>query len=96
VAHRYYVLEARGHESPTSAERLDATLLVAPTTASSFYANTEIAYSRGEGVRFGKREDGDADHAARLFGLAEFGNIYTRIMNPTTDVFERSTCARDW
>jgi ABC-type uncharacterized transport system auxiliary subunit len=51
VAHRYYVLEARGHESPTSAERLDATLLVAPTTASSFYANTEIAYSRGEGVR---------------------------------------------
>ncbi|HEY2561845.1 MAG TPA: ABC-type transport auxiliary lipoprotein family protein [Caldimonas sp.] len=51
VAHRYYVLEARGHEGPTSAERIDATLLVAPTTASSFYANTEIAYSRGEGVR---------------------------------------------
>jgi ABC-type uncharacterized transport system auxiliary subunit len=51
VAHRYYVLEARGHEGPASAERIDATLLVAPTTASSFYANTEIAYSRGEGVR---------------------------------------------
>lgn len=31
----------------------------------------------------------DADHAARLFGLQEFGNIYTRIMNPTTDVFEQ-------
>ena len=31
----------------------------------------------------------DSDHAARLFGLQEFGNIYTRIMNPTTDVFER-------
>ncbi|HXK97315.1 MAG TPA: homocysteine synthase [Limnochordia bacterium] len=31
----------------------------------------------------------DADHAARLFALAEPGNIYTRIMNPTTDVFER-------
>jgi O-acetylhomoserine (thiol)-lyase len=31
----------------------------------------------------------DADHAARLFGLQEFGNIYTRIMNPTTDVFEK-------
>ena len=30
----------------------------------------------------------DADHAGRLFGLKEFGNIYTRIMNPTTDVFE--------
>ena len=31
----------------------------------------------------------DADHAARLFALEEMGNIYTRIMNPTTDVFER-------
>ncbi|HET7321346.1 MAG TPA: O-acetylhomoserine aminocarboxypropyltransferase/cysteine synthase family protein [Longimicrobiaceae bacterium] len=31
----------------------------------------------------------DAEHAADLFGLREFGNIYTRIMNPTTDVFER-------
>lgn len=31
----------------------------------------------------------DADHAARLFALQEFGNIYTRIMNPTVDVFER-------
>ena len=31
----------------------------------------------------------DADHAARLFALEEFGNIYTRIMNPTVDVFER-------
>ena len=31
----------------------------------------------------------DSDHAARLFGLQEFGNIYTRIMNPTTDVLEQ-------
>ena len=31
----------------------------------------------------------DADHAARLFGLQEFGNIYSRIMNPTNDVFEQ-------
>src|SRR3972149_5491938 len=31
----------------------------------------------------------DADHAARLFALQEFGNIYTRIMNPTNDVFEQ-------
>jgi len=30
-----------------------------------------------------------SDHAANLFGLKEFGNIYTRIMNPTTDVFEQ-------
>ncbi len=31
----------------------------------------------------------DADHAANLFALNEFGNIYTRIMNPTHDVFEQ-------
>lgn len=35
----------------------------------------------------------DADHAARLFGLQEFGNIYTRIMNPTTDVLEKRIAA---
>jgi O-acetylhomoserine (thiol)-lyase len=35
----------------------------------------------------------DTDHAARLFGLQEFGNIYTRIMNPTTDVFEQRIAA---
>jgi len=35
----------------------------------------------------------DTDHAARLFGLQEFGNIYTRIMNPTTDVFEQRMAA---
>jgi O-acetylhomoserine (thiol)-lyase len=35
----------------------------------------------------------DAAHAANLFALAELGNIYTRIMNPTTDVFERRIAA---
>src|SRR5690625_4305316 len=35
----------------------------------------------------------DAEHAANLFGLKEFGNIYTRIMNPTTDVFEKRMAA---
>ncbi len=35
----------------------------------------------------------DSDHAARLFGLQEFGNIYTRIMNPTSDVFEQRVAA---
>lgn len=35
----------------------------------------------------------DADHAANLFGLKEFGNIYTRLMNPTTDVFEKRVAA---
>ena len=35
----------------------------------------------------------DTDHAADLFGLKEFGNIYTRIMNPTSDVFEKRIAA---
>ncbi|MEH2210559.1 O-acetylhomoserine aminocarboxypropyltransferase/cysteine synthase family protein [Nostoc sp.] len=35
----------------------------------------------------------DTDHGARLFALQEFGNIYTRIMNPTTDVFEKRIAA---
>jgi O-acetylhomoserine (thiol)-lyase len=35
----------------------------------------------------------DADHAANLFALKEFGNIYTRLMNPTTDVLEKRVAA---
>lgn len=35
----------------------------------------------------------NSTHAANLFGLKEFGNIYTRIMNPTTDVFEKRIAA---
>ena len=35
----------------------------------------------------------DSDHAANLFALKEFGNIYTRLMNPTTDVFEKRMAA---
>lgn len=35
----------------------------------------------------------DSEHAANLFGLKELGNIYTRIMNPTTDVFEKRIAA---
>lgn len=35
----------------------------------------------------------DAEHAANLFALKEFGNIYTRLMNPTTDVFEQRVAA---
>ena len=37
----------------------------------------------------------NTDHAANLFGLREFGNIYTRLMNPTTDVFEKRIAALD-
>jgi O-acetylhomoserine (thiol)-lyase len=36
-----------------------------------------------------------SEHAANLFGLVEFGNIYTRLMNPTTDVFEKRMAALD-
>merc|ERR1711934_547574 len=35
----------------------------------------------------------DAEHGANLFGLKEFGNIYARLMNPTTDVFEKRVAA---
>lgn len=35
----------------------------------------------------------DTDHAASLFSLSEFGNIYTRLMNPTTDVLEKRIAA---
>ena len=35
----------------------------------------------------------DAEHASNLFGLKEFGNIYTRLMNPTTDVLEKRLAA---
>ena len=37
----------------------------------------------------------DAEHAANLFALKELGNIYTRIMNPTTDVLEKRVAALD-
>ncbi len=36
-----------------------------------------------------------AEHAANLFGLKEFGNIYTRLMNPTSDVFEKRMALLD-
>ena len=35
----------------------------------------------------------NAEHGANLFALKQFGNIYTRIMNPTTDVFEQRIAA---
>ncbi len=37
----------------------------------------------------------NTEHAANLFGLKEFGNIYTRLMNPTTDVFEKRVALLD-
>ena len=35
----------------------------------------------------------NSEHGAKLFALQEFGNIYTRLMNPTTDVFEKRVAA---
>ena len=35
------------------------------------------------------------EHASNLFGLAEFGNIYSRLMNPTNDVLEQRIAALD-
>jgi O-acetylhomoserine (thiol)-lyase len=37
----------------------------------------------------------DTEHAANLFGLRELGNIYTRLMNPTTDVLEQRVAAME-
>ncbi|OOF94431.1 hypothetical protein ASPCADRAFT_516666 [Aspergillus carbonarius ITEM 5010] len=54
-----------------------------PTTNSRavpIYATTSYAFN-------------DSAHGARLFGLKEFGNIYSRIMNPTVDVFEKRIAA---
>ncbi len=54
-----------------------------PTTgarATPIYASTSFVFN-------------SAEHGANLFALKEFGNIYTRIMNPTTDVFEQRLAA---
>ncbi len=63
--------------------QLHAGQQVDPTTKSRavpIYQTTSYAFNNSE-------------HAANLFGLKEFGNIYTRIMNPTTDVFEQRMAA---
>jgi O-acetylhomoserine/O-acetylserine sulfhydrylase len=63
--------------------QLHAGQQIDPTTKSRavpIYQTTSYAFNNSE-------------HAANLFGLREFGNIYTRIMNPTTDVFEQRVAA---
>jgi len=63
--------------------QLHAGQQIDPTTkarAVPIYQTTSYAFNNSE-------------HAANLFGLREFGNIYTRIMNPTTDVFEQRMAA---
>ena len=63
--------------------QLHAGQVVDPTTNSRavpIYQTTSYVFNNSE-------------HAANLFGLKEFGNIYTRLMNPTTDVFEKRIAA---
>ena len=63
--------------------QLHAGQVIDPTTNSRavpIYQTTSYAFN-------------NAEHAANLFGLKQFGNIYTRIMNPTTDVFEQRIAA---
>ena len=65
--------------------QLHAGQQIDPTTKSRavpIYQTTSYAFNNSE-------------HAANLFGLKEFGNIYTRIMNPTTDVFEQRIAAQE-
>jgi O-acetylhomoserine (thiol)-lyase len=64
---------------------LHAGQVVDPTTtarAVPIYATTSYVFK-------------DTDHAANLFALKEFGNIYTRLMNPTNDVLEKRLAAMD-
>ena len=57
----------------------------------------DITRSRGVPVyRTSSYTFRDTDHAAKLFGLQELGNIYTRIMNPTQDVLEQRVAALGW
>lgn len=72
-------IETNGHKLGFSTRQLHAGQQPDPTTGSRavpIYQTTSYVFK-------------DTDHAARLFALQEFGNIYTRIMNPTTDVFEQ-------
>ncbi|TWU51089.1 O-acetylhomoserine aminocarboxypropyltransferase/cysteine synthase family protein [Rubripirellula reticaptiva] len=64
---------------------LHAGQVVDPTTNSRavpIYATTSFTFN-------------DTDHAAALFGLTEFGNIYSRLMNPTVDVLEKRLAAME-
>ncbi len=72
-------LESNGHKFGFSTRQLHAGQQPDPTTGSRavpIYQTTSYVFK-------------DTDHAARLFALQEPGNIYTRIMNPTNDVFEQ-------
>jgi O-acetylhomoserine (thiol)-lyase len=72
-------VESNGHKFGFTTRQLHAGQHADPTTGSRavpIYQTTSYVFR-------------DTDHAARLFALQESGNIYTRIMNPTNDVFEQ-------
>jgi len=78
-------MSSNGQEAPLRFEtlQLHAGQQPDPTTkarAVPIYATTSYTFN-------------DTEHGANLFALREFGNVYTRIMNPTTDVFEQRIAA---
>src|SRR5512135_618520 len=76
-------LESNGHKFGFSTRQLHAGQSPDPTTGSRavpLYQTTSYVFK-------------NTDHAANLFALRELGNIYTRMMNPTTDIFERRMAA---
>jgi O-acetylhomoserine (thiol)-lyase len=75
-------------EVPTPKQQLATLAIHAGQTADSVTHSRAVPIYQTTSYLFN-----DSDHAARLFGLKEFGNIYTRLMNPTTDVFEKRIAA---
>jgi O-acetylhomoserine/O-acetylserine sulfhydrylase len=78
--HHFFIMSAKQHFDTL---QLHAGQKPDPTTNSRavpIYQTTSYVFNNSE-------------HAANLFGLKEFGNIYTRIMNPTSDVFEQRIAA---
>lgn len=78
-------MSTNGHAKPLRFETLQVHAGQKPDPATNaravpIYATTSFTFN-------------DAEHGANLFALKEFGNIYTRIMNPTTDVFEQRIAA---
>src|SRR6201991_5381597 len=68
--------------------RPESTLLHAGQTADPTTGSRAVPIYQTTSYQFR-----DTEHAANLFALKEFGNIYTRLMNPTTDVFEKRMAA---
>ena len=73
-------LSDSNRHSVVNCHTLTLTHRISGARALPIYASTSFAFK-------------NAEHGANLFGLKELGNIYTRIMNPTTDAFEQRVAA---